>query len=36
MFQRKMFKVKCTERIGSVEGLDLITLKEKLRKHGVK
>jgi hypothetical protein len=24
-----------TERIGFVEGLDLITLREKLRKHGV-
>ena len=24
------------ERIGFIEGLDLITLKEKLRKHGVK
>ena len=24
------------ERIGVIEGLDLITLKEKLRKHGVK
>lgn len=24
-----------TEKIGFVEGLDLITLKEKLRRHGV-
>ena len=24
-----------TERIGFIEGLDLITLREKLRKHGV-
>lgn len=24
-----------TERIGFVDGLDLITLREKLRKHGV-
>ena len=36
MSQKKMFEIKCTERIGFVEGLDLITLREKLRKHGVK
>ena len=36
MSQRKTFEIKCIERIGFVEGLDLITLKEKLRKHGVK
>ena len=27
--------VEMTERIGFVEGLDLITLREKLRKHGL-
>ena len=28
-------EVEMIERIGFVEGLDLITLREKLRKHGV-
>jgi len=28
-------EVEITERIGFAEGLDLITLREKLRKHGV-
>ncbi len=28
-------EIETAERIGFVEGLDLITLREKLRKHGV-
>ena len=32
---KKGEQAELTERIGFVEGLDLITLKERLRKHGV-